>query len=390
MYLEEPAPPTDQAVLSALMADPEPTWIDKQMIVRAQAFWHDHLALYSGALFALLIHGFAINRFSDVLVQAGYAKNPWTTHVRFRDTGAAVHLWMTTDVTDPQSAGRRSLQQVRWMHAFARNVVQLPGGLWEREEEVEKQRLAKNGETVDASKRYLGVPLSQFDLAITLLGFSTVAMSYMVEDYGVELTSQNREDLTHFWRYIGYHLGIHEAYNSCASSIEAEQMANEMFNFSPIFSRGARDSTLLLSQSLMKGFAMHTGVPNSVLVALPVIVGENRSWCLDVLRPKGKYEVAKTPSGKPSTIPHNLIAKRIVKLIHRMQFYFPVVRTFMNAFVRYALMLMCRHPRVATFIEANVLPVVVIPMESGFRVLEVIYAVIQKSNLFKQVLMSTN
>jgi hypothetical protein len=341
--------------------------------------------VYSGALFALLIHGFGINRFSEVLVQAGYAKTPWATHVRFRDTGAAIHLWMISDITNPNSAGRRSLQQVRWMHAFARSVVQLPGGLWEREEAIEKERLVRSGENPDPSKAYLGVPLSQYDLAMTLLGFSSVAMSYMIDDYGVEISAQSREDLTHFWRYVGYHLGIREEFNSCATAAEAEQLARDMLSFAPNFAKSARASTPLLAQSLMKGFGRYTGIPNSVLVALPVIVGENRSWSLDILRPQVDVNMS---SKKPAMIPHNQAVKQLVKLMHRMQFCFPWVRVLMNGAVRFALTLICRYPRIATWTEANILPCVSMPVEWLFQLLEAICYVMRRSKLLTQVLLS--
>jgi len=388
----EPPIPEDKAVQLALVHEQEPAWLDPKAVLRAQAFWHKYLAVYSGALFALLIHGFAINRFSEVLVQAGYAKTPWASHVRFRDTGAAIHLWMTQDMTNPNSAARRSVQQVRWMHAFARSVVQLPGGLWEREEEIEKHRLTRLKESPDPSKAYLGVPLSQYDLAMTLLGFSSVAMSYMIDDYGVEMTPQNKEDLTHFWRYVGYHLGIREEYNSCTYAAEAEQMAREMFNFSPIFARGARASTPLLSQSLMKGFGKYTGIPNSILVALPVIVGENRSWSLDVFLPKDAHSSESVlGDGEPKklvTFPHNQAVKLLVRNMHRMMPCFPWVRMIMNAAVRFALNLMCHYPRLATWVEANVLPCVSMPVELGLRLLGVVFYVVKKSNLFTPVLLS--
>jgi hypothetical protein len=278
------------------------------------------------------------------------------------------------------------------MHAFARSVVQLPGGLWEKEEEIEKQRLDRSGQRPDPTKAYLGVPLSQYDLAMTLLGFSSVAMSYMIDDYGVDMTLQNREDLTHFWRYIGYHIGIREEFNSCSTATEADQMAREMFSFSLIFAKGARASTPLLSQSLMKGFGKHTGVPNSVLVAFPVIVGENRSWNLDVLRPKGEINIEDIDitaiTKKPPTIPHNHAVKHLIRHMHRMMPTFPWVRVFMNAAVRFALNLMCYHPRLATWIEANVLPCVSLPVEFLFRLLEAILSVVNRSKLLTQALVA--
>jgi hypothetical protein len=277
------------------------------------------------------------------------------------------------------------------MHAFARSVVQLPGGLWEQEEAIERQRLVRIGESPDPSKAYLGVPLSQYDLAMTLLGFSSVAMSYIINDFGVQMSTQERDDLTHFWRYIGYHIGIREEFNSCSTTTEAEQMAREMFSYSLIFAKGARSSTPLLSHSLMKGFGRYTGVPNSVLVVLPVIVGENRSWNLDVLRPLTDISVESAEKAlpvtkKPGTIPHNHSVKFLVRLLHRLMPSFPWIRLLMNGVIRNALHLMCYYPSVSTWVEANFLPCVSMPTDFMLRLLEAIVNLINRSKLLTQVL----
>jgi len=260
---------------------------------------------------------------------------------------------------------------------------------------MEKQRITRHGGSPDPAKAYLGVPLSQYDLAMTLLGFSSVAMSYMIDDYGADMSQQDREDLTHFWRYVGYHLGIREEFNSCTSAGEAEQMAREMFSFSLIFAKGARDSTPLLSQSLMKGFGRYTGVPNSILVALPVIVAENRSWSLDVLRPKSErsaedFDMTVVTTKKPAMIPHNHAVKQIIRQMQRLMPSFPWVRVIVNASVRFALSMMCYYPRLSTWVEANLLPCISLPIEVAFRLLELICCAIKRSNLLTPVLLSTS
>lgn len=47
-----------------------------------------------------------------------------------------------------------------------------------------------------------GIPINQEDMCVTLLAFQFNVLS-TIEQFGVHLTQQEKEDFTHLWRYIG-------------------------------------------------------------------------------------------------------------------------------------------------------------------------------------------
>ena len=49
----------------------------------------------------------------------------------------------------------------------------------------------------------IGVPLSQYDLALTQLGFSTICLDVIETDLNVALSEEDQEAWIHTWRFIG-------------------------------------------------------------------------------------------------------------------------------------------------------------------------------------------
>ncbi len=55
----------------------------------------------------------------------------------------------------------------------------------------------------------MGLPINQFDLAMTNLAFSSVVL-IGIRALGIFPSQQETEDFLHFWRYIGWLMGIDE------------------------------------------------------------------------------------------------------------------------------------------------------------------------------------
>ncbi len=54
-----------------------------------------------------------------------------------------------------------------------------------------------------------GIPLNQFDLAMTNLAFSSVVL-LGIRAIGIWPTKQEAKSFLHFWRYVGWLMGIDE------------------------------------------------------------------------------------------------------------------------------------------------------------------------------------
>lgn len=113
--------------------------------------------------------------------------------------GAAKRLTETTDfwvkiigenaLTKPQ-IGLKECLKVRLMHAYARVSI-LDEGKWQEHD--------------------WGSPLNQWDMIATNLGFSIIFLDGL-RKLGLKITEKEVEGLFHFWKYVGYLLGIPASY----------------------------------------------------------------------------------------------------------------------------------------------------------------------------------
>ncbi|KAF9342183.1 hypothetical protein BGX26_008116, partial [Mortierella sp. AD094] len=66
-----------------------------------------------------------------------------------------------------------------------------------------------------------GVPINQEDMLATLFSLSAVAWQMMERKLGVSMTTQEREDYLHVWRYVGYMIGVDDILGATHSSARA-------------------------------------------------------------------------------------------------------------------------------------------------------------------------
>lgn len=188
----------------------EPVWVDWELVKRGQEVWLEHWGGWIVGLSVALLVGFSIGRFSEVLFHSGYAQDALTATNRYSDTAFAMLDWFSYDLSCPGSRARVSIYTVRKMHAYARrrakDIVLAPGRkLFDKD----------HGE---------GVPLSQYDMAQVLLAFSGIVIMIMEADLGVPpIPRGDLEAMVHCIRLIGWHLGILDEFNPCASLEECER-----------------------------------------------------------------------------------------------------------------------------------------------------------------------
>jgi len=189
------------------------------------------------ALSLSLLSGFSIARFAEVLYANGYAKDGYTARARYSATGDAISDWMRFDLQDPESRARQSLYTVRAMHAFARR---------------------RSARLFDSAKGE-GIPLSQLDMAEVLIGFAGVTLLFFREGFHCKISDAEAAEMCYFWRFIGYHLGIHDAYNPCESLESLEAATVDFMAWTRPRLLRLRPSTHDLRRTAIEGFAMLTG-----------------------------------------------------------------------------------------------------------------------------------
>lgn len=179
--------PDAPASLEALFADIEadPPWLDWERVERgARVFrrWGTDVFRFAGAV---TLAAYAESSVAKPLALTGAYAGASTKH-RFLETAA---FWIAVSEPGglrPGAPGRASALRVRVMHVFVR------------------QRLLDHPEW---DLEAWGVPISQADATLTLLGGS-VAPGLALHAMGYRTTADDIDATLHFWRYVGHLMGV--------------------------------------------------------------------------------------------------------------------------------------------------------------------------------------
>ena len=105
-----------------------------------------------------------------------------------------------------------------------------------------------------------GIPLSQYDVAEVLMGFTVICVSILEVECGFgSLPEDQRRDMYHCWRLIGWHLGLLDEYNLCKSMEELEACFQDYVPWTPRRLATCRESTHELQRSVCRAFGFNTG-----------------------------------------------------------------------------------------------------------------------------------
>jgi len=155
---------------------------------------------------------------------------------RYQATGYAVIDWFTEPLNGENSRGKKSIYTVRAMHGLARRNTRK----FFKEEE--------------------GVPLSQYDMAEVLLGFSGIVL-IIQEDLGFDkVPDQDLADMVFLWRYIGYHLGVTDEFNVCESVERMSSCVADYMLFTPRRFATLHECSHELRRTAVEGFSLQTGL----------------------------------------------------------------------------------------------------------------------------------
>lgn len=171
--------------------DVTPEWVDRARIEDAATFMRSSgmNAVYALRDFALM-GGYLLSGFNHALIMTGALNKDAAK--RFAETSK---WWM--DCTEAEgmqrfSSGWKSTIHVRFIHALVRrNLAANPK--WKTED--------------------WGLPLCQIDMAATIYGFGIVFLSGL-RAMGVMPTIHESQSVMHFWKYVGWLIGVDERWLS--------------------------------------------------------------------------------------------------------------------------------------------------------------------------------
>lgn len=166
-----------------------PSWLNPELLEAGAS-----LCRRSGSLGLMVLRNYCL--------MGGYESSAINKPLVFTGAlkkGAAKRLTETTEfwvriigenaLRKPEN-GLKECLKVRLMHAYARVSI-LDEGKWQEAD--------------------WGAPLNQWDMIATNLGFSIIFLDG-IRKLGMRITEKEIEGLFHFWKYVGYLLGIPEAY----------------------------------------------------------------------------------------------------------------------------------------------------------------------------------
>jgi ER-bound oxygenase mpaB/B'/Rubber oxygenase, catalytic domain len=200
---EPPSSPADRALVKFLnYYSQTPDWLEAPRLRRGQQIFIRYLPAIGAALYyRSLVPGFSLPKIAAVLRATAYLAPPASaTQVRTRlmDTGAFLAHIATASPSDEPEVWQIVLQ-VRLLHAKVRFALR------HRQED----RASSSKEPWNSN--LYGVPINQEDLAATLLAFSYNSLLGIEFVLGTPLSMQDQEDFLHFWRHVGWLLGVETA-----------------------------------------------------------------------------------------------------------------------------------------------------------------------------------
>ncbi|XP_013167359.1 PREDICTED: uncharacterized protein LOC106117542 [Papilio xuthus] len=168
-----------------------PSWFDETLYNKGRRFFWRFCFGFGSVMMPGLVAIFAVPTILQVLVCSRRSSSKYTAFKRYIATFLHVKAWLSYDLK-PGSLSCRSLYAVRSRHIKNGRAARL-----------------KNQGTV-----------SQRDLALTMFG--TIGLGVLKPDrFGIrQEEAEDWEAFNHFWKVIGYMLGMEDRYNMCRKNIE--------------------------------------------------------------------------------------------------------------------------------------------------------------------------
>jgi len=169
----------------------QPPWFNLEKYRKAQVLFKRHfLSIIVSNLVGLLCL-LTVNTVLKVLMYTGRSSTRTATYKRYLSTINHVIRWYSADVFDKESSAFQSIQLVRRLHLSS----------------------------ITKANKSLNLLTSQRDMVVTQWAFFGLVI-IQGPLLGIQLTTEEEECLVHFWKTMGYMLGIEDRFNLATGSIE--------------------------------------------------------------------------------------------------------------------------------------------------------------------------
>ncbi|XP_025017900.1 uncharacterized protein LOC107368433 [Tetranychus urticae] len=176
-----------------------PDWFNRELFDLGRQVGRNHL---SSVLFShlsglsMVVH---IPSILATLLATGKSRTLGDIFTRYLGTLSHVITWYEGDIWNQNDAAHKSLITVRRMHSNVASRMNPP-------------RSGKNYHSNDHYSNDRQIYLSQYDMALTQFGFIGLIILHP-KQVGFPENSQDLVGLIHFWRCVGYLLGLDDRFN---------------------------------------------------------------------------------------------------------------------------------------------------------------------------------
>lgn len=214
-----------------------PSWLDRQLFNRGRDFYHRYLFCMSFSEVLALVFMLSMMRALRPLMYTGRSDSPRKALRRYFSTFQHVTAWHEGDVWDPADHAHKDLLSVRAIHNRLSGVFNSS----KEHDRVWNTKIQDKGHEEPACPFYHtiredlkdqagdGLPLegpdnppffiSQWDMSLTQYQFMGLVVAHPHKMGAGAATDEDLEGLVHFWRGLGWLLGVDDKYNFCRGSL---------------------------------------------------------------------------------------------------------------------------------------------------------------------------
>jgi hypothetical protein len=210
-----------------------PEWVDWDQIARGQdIFYRYAVANLFGLAYQSLFVGLAAARPVQVLLRTGGFSTVASKRRGFETGQWDLQVTKDIDSLQPGGEGWTSTVRVRLLHCAVRSRIR---------------------KMADARPAYFnvegwGIPINDFDQAVTICGFCTAPIWSSLPRQKIQLSDQEIIDYVALWRYIAYVIGAPEHYFCHPAVAKALQDCALLYEVEP------NKISCVLAQNLLSAF----------------------------------------------------------------------------------------------------------------------------------------
>jgi len=298
-----------------------PSWYDGKKFAAGKKFFQENLfCVFLSHLFAILLV-LSVPRILKPLIHSKKSDDPDKALKRYVSTIRIVMRWYEGDIWDTEDLAHKSIKFTREAHKFTAKKFNEKSADIDTDLTVFEKQITTSTSYYQAVREDLGkyrrcdnnngsmVYVNQWDLSVVQYAFVGLIISHPDRFAMSHVTDEKLEGFLHFWRVIGYLMGISDDYNICSGNlVDTRQKLRslEREEILPCFSNV--DATFeYMGSALTKG--MNSAIP---FISFPTIL----QYLIDVLG-GDTYNLRKR-----LTLRESLISKLLRFIIYFLNFNF--------------------------------------------------------------------